>query len=347
MSQWSSILGHQRILDVFEQAIDSGRMHHAYLLTGPPGIGKFTVAHAMAAVLNCTSRPDSFAPDCGQCSTCRRIEKLQHPDVLLVDPPKRQIVIDQIRDVQKACVSAPYEGRYRVVLINEAHAMTEEAANALLKTLEEPPDRTMLFVVTDQPHRLLETIISRCQRMRFGALDEQLVADALPRFLNSDDDDDDPPQFDQRLLNIAAGYGEGSLGRSLAMLESGMLEDREEFLSELFDVDPRSSVDWLDVAEKLGDSTEHLEQRIDVLTVFFRDLMLFKRAEPDRIVNADLRELIERRADDFSLDAIIATLEALMSARYRLRGHVSAQLLAEDLVDRLRRPNDRALDPPA
>lgn len=344
MSQWSNILGHQRILDVLTQAVDSGRMHHAYLFTGPPGVGKFTVAHATAAVLNCENRPTGeFAPDCGECSACRRIANRQHPDALFVEPPNRQIKIEQIRDIQDAAVSTPYEGRYRVVLINDAHAMTEEAANALLKTLEEPPDRMLLFVITDQPHRLLETIISRCQRMRFGSLDEEVVADALPRFL----DDDELEEIGDDLLSIAAGYGEGSLGRSLSMLQSGMLADRAEFLRKVFDVDARSTVDWLDVAAELGDDTEVLEQRIDVLTVFFRDMMLFKRAEADRVVNADLKDLIAARAGDFSLDAILAMLEALMSAKYRLRGHVSSQLVAEDLVDRLRRPDTRALDPPA
>lgn len=340
MKRWNQILEHKRVLDVLSRAIDSDRLHHAYLFTGPPGTGKFTVAHALAAVLNCERRPaDAFAPDCGQCSTCRRISARQHPDVLFVEPPKRVIKIEQIRDIQKASISAPYEGRFRVVLIDDAHAMSEEAANALLKTLEEPPDRMLLALVTDQPHRLLDTIISRCQRMRFGSLDENTVAEALVDLVDED--------VDRQLLAIAAGYGEGSLGRSLSMIDSGMLSDRSDFLTKVFELDGQSPRAWLDLADELSTSSEELEHRIDILTVFMRDLMLFQRAEPSRVVNADLIELVSAQAPRFSLEAILITLEALMAARQRLNHHVNATLLAEDLLARIQRPHSRGLIPPA
>ncbi len=354
MQYWSDILGHQRVQSVLSRAIDGGRLHHAYLFTGPEGVGKFTTAQTLAATLNCERRPaDTFAPSCGQCSSCRRIASRQHPDVLFIEPTGksvRLIKIDQIRQLQKSAASSPYEGRFRVVLIDDAHLLREEAANALLKTLEEPPARTILLLVTDQPHRLLDTIISRCQRVRFGSLSLETVADALPKLLTQADPeagDFDADSIDPTLFPVAAGYGEGSLGRSLAMLKSGMLAERQEFLEQMLGLDPRSPIAWLNAAKDLADSGSGFQEKLDVLTVFFRDMMLFKRTGTDRLVNQDLHELIARIEPRFSMEALLTTLDALMSARRRLRGNVNSQLLAEELLDRLRNPQTRALTPPA
>ncbi len=336
---WTDIIGHKRVTEVLSRAIERDRLHHAYLFTGPPGVGKRTTAFAMAAVLNCDRRQKhAFAPNCGECSSCHRIDSANHPDVTLVEPPNTVITIDQIRELQKGS-RTPYEAPFRIIVIDDAHAMTQEAANALLKTLEEPPPNTILFVVTDQPHRLLDTIISRCQRMRFGAIDQRLVAQAL-----ADDFSDD---YDKDLLSIAAGYGEGSLGRSLQLLESGMLEGRREFLTDALSIDPRSTVQWLDAADQLSSKKAQLEYRLDVLMVFFRDLLLFKRASDDRMVNRDLLKLIEDQAGRYSVEAILGILDALMAAKYRLNRHVNGQLLSEDILDRLRFPDSRALAPPA
>ena len=340
MKNWNEILGNQRVRDVLARAVSTKRLHHAYLFTGPVGVGKHTTAHALAASLNCDQRhPQEFTPNCGQCRTCRLTAERQHPDLFFVEPPNRVITIDQIRQLQKACVSAPYEANYRVVLIDECHAMKEEAANALLKTLEEPPDQMILVLITDQPHRLLDTIISRCQRVRFGALDRQEIARVLPEFI------DEP--VDAAVLEVAAGYGEGSLGRSVDILQSGMLAERADLVRKISQVEANAPRAWLELAEELSDETQDFEYRIDVLTVFFRDMMLTKRAEPTRVVNSDLQELVEEMAQKFSVQAILTTLDALMSARYRLAGHVNKQLLAEDLVDRLRDPDSRALDRPS
>ncbi|MFW5968627.1 MAG: DNA polymerase III subunit delta', partial [Persicimonas sp.] len=314
MLYWSDICGQDRPREILERAIDTGRVHHAYLFTGLRGVGKHLTARTLAAVVNCTERPeDTFRDACGACSSCRKIAGGQHPDVLEVAPDGQFIKIDQIREIQKAATRAPYEGRYRLVIIDDAHRLTDAAANALLKTLEEPSERMRLMVITDQPHGLLDTIISRCQVLRFGALDENVVVERLDELIERDDDFDEPVERD--LLALAAAYGEGSLGRALSVLKSGMLEEREELLSRLTDLPPGQPARLLDLADELSDDRDELERRLDVLLVFFRDALVYATTgRDDRLVNSDLNELVADYAARVEPDDLIEMIERVREA---------------------------------
>lgn len=355
MRGWNEILGHRRVLSVLERAIDNGRLHHAFLFTGPDGVGKASLAYTLTAALNCTRGDgEGFQPPCGTCPTCRRIAANQHPDLHVLEPTGRTVrtlKIDAVRGLQKVLVSTPYEARRRVVLLNDAHLMTEEAANALLKTLEEPPDRTLLILVTDQPQRLLDTIRSRCQRLRFGRLPRELVTASLPELWPSSfdlEEGEEPPELPPaELFSVAAGYGEGSPGRSLEVLKSGVLESRRELLERVLGLEAGSPVSWLNEADWFSDSGANLRERLDILMVFFRDVLLHHHGHSARAVNEDLPDLIQRGARRFSTEATLALLDAILAAKYRLNGYVSAQLVAEDLVARLQSPERYALTPPA
>ncbi|RAL25512.1 DNA polymerase III subunit delta' [Lujinxingia litoralis] len=307
-------------------------MHHAYLFTGPTGVGKHTTAQSFAASLNCLKRhEEEWIDACGECSACKRIATGQHPDVLEIAPSGNFIKIDQIRAIQKAALSPPFEARFRAVILDQAHAMTEEGSNALLKTLEEPSARTLIFLITDQPNRLLDTIISRCQRLRFGALSEDEVARALPAVL------EEPAE--EALLRVAAGYGEGSLGRACEVLESGMLEQRAELIADVLAVPADRARQWLETGERYGKGNSELQAQLDVLIVYFRDLMLASRAERSRVINSDLDDLIDQGVARFALPDILRILDALMLSRERLRRHVNPQLLVEGVLDQIRQPS--------
>lgn len=358
MLYWNHIIGHDRIKTVLSSAIERDRLHHGYLFSGPHGVGKFSFALALAATLNCDRRaPGTFAPSCGECSSCKRTSSRQHPDLHFIAPTGTQIKtikIEAIRELQRICISKPFEKGYRFVFIDDAHYMSEEAANALLKTLEEPPERTVLVVITDQPHRLLETILSRCQLMRFGSLKATEVSAALEKIytlqppfdaapanslLDPEEDKPSSPPWEvpeKELFSVAAGYGEGSLGRSLEMLEKGILQERRELVDRLLFVDPASQIAWLEGAQFLNDSVQGLKDKLDLLTVFFRDLMFFQHSGSHRIVNEDLEDLLAALSDRYSSKRLLEILESLMDARMRIQYSVSGQLLAEDIIYRLR-----------
>jgi DNA polymerase-3 subunit delta' len=340
---WSDIRGQERPLDILRTALETGRVHHAYLFSGLEGVGKFSTAHTFAAIVNCEQRSDdTFEDACGQCSSCRKIAQRQHPDILFVEPEKDRIKIAQIRDIQKASSRAPHEAKYRIVLIDEAHTMTEEASNALLKTLEEPSARMRLILVTDQPHRLLETIISRCQVLRFGGLLKEDVVDLLDRVLEQNGTLDEP--LADKLMSVAAGYGEGSVGRSVAIVESGMLADRREFIESVLNLPRGETVALLDLAKELSSDKSELDNRLDVLKLFFRDVMLFKtnptlyKTTPEqKLVNWDLVDLVASYAEEVSMDDLFELIDEIREAQYLMMRNVNRQLITEDLLGSFRR----------
>ena len=169
------ILGHEWAAEMLQQHIAAGRLRHAYLFTGPQGVGRRTLALRFAQAVNCTNPSEAGIP-CGQCRTCQQIERMQQSDLTIIqsDAEGESLKVDQVRDLQRALALAPYESTYRVALLMRFEEATEGAQNALLKTLEEPNPRVILLVTADDPDNLLLTIASRCEllRLRPMPLDE-------------------------------------------------------------------------------------------------------------------------------------------------------------------------------
>jgi len=335
MRTWDDIRGQERPKRILERAIETGRVHHAYLFAGLRGVGKYTTAIAFAAVVNCEERDsDTFEDACGTCRSCRKIDQGYHPDVVTLAPESgaTRIKIEQVREIQKSAVKQPHEGRYRMVVIDEAHEMTTEAANALLKTLEEPTARMRLILVTDQAHRLLETIISRCQQLRFSGLEPEDVQAILREQLRDSDEVHEVP--DDETLQLAAEYGEGSVGRSLEIVTSGMLERREELLRSVVQRPAGQPAPLLDLAEELADGA--VDDELDVLKVLFRDLMLYRSTgEASRIVNRDLSETLAGVAERYSVEDLTDAVDDLLDAQRQLDRHVSPQFVMENLLPKL------------
>src|SRR5438874_3233830 len=174
-----SVIGHDRVKALLAQALASGRLPPALLLTGPEGVGKRTLAVEVARGLLCDKGPGE---PCGECRTCTRTARAIHPDFMIVVPEtatgflaRETIKIEHIRDAMREIAGLPFEARARLVVIDEAHTMTEQAMNALLKSLEEPPATSHLVLVTASPQALLPTIRSRCQTLRLGPLPSALL----------------------------------------------------------------------------------------------------------------------------------------------------------------------------
>jgi len=157
------IIGHDWAVTFLQQSLATGRVAHAYLFTGPPQIGKRTLARGLAQALNCTGTQ----PPCGQCQSCQKVSKGTHPDVRIIEGEGAggSIKIDQVRAVKREAMLSSYEGRFRVYILRHVDMASLEAANSLLKILEEPPEHVVLVLTAVQPESLPATVVSRCQRL--------------------------------------------------------------------------------------------------------------------------------------------------------------------------------------
>ena len=334
MLPWNHILGHRQVLDALGRAVASGRLHHALLLTGPEGVGKALTLRALAAALNCQARPPgAFTPGCGQCPSCRKTAQDLHPDVVWIEPRGATLKIDQIRDLVGALTSKPFEGGRRVVALQQAHRMTPQAANALLKTLEEPGQRTHLALITDQPGALLDTIRSRCQPLRFAPLPRDTVLQILGDLHQRGDDR--LAGADAASLEVAAGFADGSVARALALLAGDGLGDRASLLDELEQVVGQGSTQArVSLAERWGRAERaQLPERISLLTVLLRDAVRARiEGQNAPLINGDMAARIHHLAGRTSVDALLQSLEGLQVADEQLERNLNPQLVVESLL---------------
>lgn len=258
---FASIRGQHTATDILTRALASNRVSQAYLFAGPNGVGKYLTARALAMALNCH---DSSGNGCGECPSCRKILKNIHPDVTTVNIPekKKSIPIDMIRELENKLSTRPHEGKAKVAIIDPADRMTEPAANALLKTLEEPPPWAFIVLVTARASSLLPTIRSRCQRVGFRPLDRQLVEELLLE-----------KGADPNLAALSAEVSGGSMELAEAYLDEGIdnqLEVILHLLSAVFSPTPQIG---LQMASQFSGKREDALGLLELFAVVLSELM--------------------------------------------------------------------------
>lgn len=291
---FASVVGHRRLLALLSRAVARGTLPPALLLAGPAGVGKRKTAVALAEALNCL-HPRTDGPlerdACGTCGACTRIARGVHPDAIVVEPGDTgTIKIEQVRDVIERAAYRPFEGRRRVVIVDEADALMPQAQNALLKTLEEPPSASVFVLVSSIPDALLPTVRSRCPRLRFGPLAPGEVVEALMR-------DHGRTEVEARASAADAG---GSVGRALAAGAADLTEARETARRVLAHAarvaDPARRLDAVkDITRKgsPGSERDQLAACLRVMASLLRDLgLLSSGADVRGLTNADLADAL-------------------------------------------------------
>jgi DNA polymerase III subunit delta' len=322
------LAGHTHLLELLGAAVERGSLPPSLIFTGPSGIGKKAAALALAQRVNCPTPRDGDA--CGVCASCARIARLVHADVLLIEPGDTgSIKVDQIRDAIERTAYRPFEGRKRVVIIDDADAMIGEAQNALLKTLEEPPAASMFVLVTARPDMLLPTVRSRCQHLRFGQLRADEVAAVL---INRH-------EYSPADAQRAASASDGSVGAALEG-ELDTLVDARDVAAKLLQsvattTDPKRRLDGAKTLAGSGDRDE-LRCRLRALASILRDLgAIGARADERHLVNTDLIALLRRLAASYDGARTTSAFAAVDRALEAVDRNASPKIVADWLAFQL------------
>jgi len=282
--RFSEVVGQRHVVKTLQNALKLGKLSHALLFAGIKGTGKTTVARIVAKALNCENPEEGYEP-CNNCPHCTEINRGIYVDVIEIDAASNR-GIDQIRELIENLKFAPVKGRAKVYIIDEAHMLTKEASNALLKTLEEPPSHVYFILATTEPNRLLPTILSRCQRYDFRRLDLPLLTKHLKWICEKEG-----YEIEESALELIATEAQGSLRDALSLLDQAMAygsRTKEELIQafgwhenilveELAEaLLKRNAKKAFEIAEKIYQQGTDLIFLMEKLTDFFRELLLMK-----------------------------------------------------------------------
>ncbi|HXL38545.1 MAG TPA: DNA polymerase III subunit delta' [Ktedonobacteraceae bacterium] len=330
MHDWN-IVGHEHAINTLRRALMAQRVRHAYLFTGPEHIGKALLAQRFAQTLLCTGGGDAHnAPQnpCNTCLSCRKIMHGNHPDVHYISrsTDKQFILIEQVRALQADAARKTLEGRRNIFIIQGMHEMNVQAANCLLKTLEEPEPDVVLLLTAPDPGVLLPTILSRVQQVPMQLLTTKQIKTAL----------EDRWHVEPGEANLIAALAAGRMGWSVQAVEDeDMLAERQAQLEMLAKLSTAGKVQRFDVAQRLSADSDRLHAILELWLLWWRDIVLAANNCLDLIVNVDMQGMIQNQATKVGavesqrmVRAILGTMEALDQ---NVNARVALEVLMLDL----------------
>jgi DNA polymerase-3 subunit delta' len=348
MFGFESILGQEKPIRLLTTLLRNETLPHALLFLGIEGVGKKTTAVATAMASNCMGHGDENLSKekknrascstiqkitttrgiCGCCKSCSKIKSGNHPDIILVEPTGNLIRISQIRNLCNTLAMKPYEARLRVVIISDAQAMNPAAGNALLKMLEEPPNRTVLILTAVHTSDLLPTIVSRCQHIRFSPIPHNQIEALLVEKHGASYDE----------AKIVATMANGSISKAVSMVRHisniNWIKRRAWLLNSVEALSLMSISSRLAFAEKLSKNKVALAESLEVMKTWFRDLVIYK-FHPEQIMNKDLREKIQRNSEKMDVASLLSKIDDIQLAQKNIQANTNLRLTLEVLIMKL------------
>lgn len=348
------VLGQEAIVTTLKNAIKMGRLAHAYLFCGSRGTGKTTLARVFAKALNCQA-PTADGEPCNACSTCKEIGTGNSLDVLEIDGASHR-GIDDVRQINETVGYASSSGKYKIYIIDEVHMLTKEAFNALLKTLEEPPAKVMFIFATTEPHKVLPTILSRCQRFNLSRIPLEQIIAKLKRIAK-----EQSIEIDDDAMRLIAQRAEGGLRDAESLFDQIIAFHEGQItaktVADVLGIMPKETLFALDVAGKEGrhaaafdiaheifSQGKDIVQFVESLTEHFRTLLLIKLSGPSApflSLSEGDKERYEASAALYTQEQCLSILDILVEAQNQIRFQTSGRIALEALLLRVIRTHQR------
>lgn len=341
---FSEVYAQEHITDILQNAIKSNRIHHAYLFNGPRGVGKTSLARIFAKSLNCVEGPTTTP--CNKCSNCLEITASTSTDVIEIDGASNNGV-DDIRDLQEELMYAPAHSKYKIYIIDEVHMLSKSAFNALLKTLEEPPENVVFIFATTEPHKVLPTIISRCQRYDFKRIPVDSIVKRVKALA-----EEEQVEIDSESIYLIARKADGGLRDALSLMDQvlsycvnqvnidqvrnifGILPS-QVFYKILRNIRTGETKAIIDELHLIFEQGTELQEMLNNLLEFLRISILRKNGIAPGEINPEEYGIYDEIANSFSLNELLYIISSLIQTRADIRTSSNPQLILEVVMVKL------------
>ena len=324
MANFKDIIGQESIKKHLQTAIKTGNLSHAYIINGEYGSGRQTIASALAKTIQCQSKTDD-TDACGVCTSCKQAESHNHPDIKYITHDKTSISVNDIREQLNNDISIkPYSSEYKIYIIPDANKMTEQAQNALLKTIEEPPVYAIIILLTENCDSLLPTIRSRCVTLTMNPIEKDKICTYLENKF----------QLEPEQAQIAANYCQGNIGKAIRFASSSdFIEMKNQVLKLLKNLDSMDIASIIDTIKEFSTHKNDINDYLDLMLLWYRDVLMFKvTKDANLLLYSDEYYAISEQATKRDYENIENIIAAIDKAKVRLKANVNFDVTIELMI---------------
>lgn len=315
---FSQVAGQEEIKASLIKSINNNQVSHCYIFEGPKGMGKFKLALIFAQSLLCLN----FLEDpCNQCNSCIKVNSFNHPDLHVINDDEKSIKREEIDELINSINKKPYEAKRKVYIIIDAHTMTVQAANTLLKTLEEPPSDTVIILLTTNTNLLLPTIVSRCQEIKFRNISKETIRKYLAEY-----------NMASEAIDLAVNYSNGNLNKAINIIKGkdDILKKREEIIKIIDKIISSDSEIIYELESYFDEQKDNIDLVIEIMIMWIRDIFFVCNGMENLVINKDCLNLLYKHSKNMKMDSDI--IEFMQNVSDDIKSNVSYKLAVDNML---------------